>query len=385
MEVLLYTILTLCVLGILSAVILYVVAQKFRVEEDPRIDEVEKMLPGANCGGCGFAGCRGMADALVKQDDISSLFCPVGGGDTMKAVAAYLGKAAPEKEPQVATVRCGGTCEKRPRTNEYNGARSCAVASSLYIGETGCAFGCLGYGDCVAACAFGAITIDPATGLPVVDPDKCTACGACVKACPKKIIELRKKWPKNRAVYVSCVSKDKGAVVMKACKAGCIGCGKCEKVCAFGAITVENNLAYIDPQKCKLCRKCVNECPTGAIRLVGMEPLPKEPKAPAAAKTAPAAAKAAPAAEKAAPAAPAAPKAAPAAEKAAPAAPKAAPAAEKTAPAAPKAAPAAEKAAPAAAKAAPAAEKAAPAAAKAAPAAEKAAPKAEPAAKPKAE
>ena len=385
MEVLLYTILTLCVLGILSAVILYVVAQKFRVEEDPRIDEVEKMLPGANCGGCGFAGCRGMADALVKQDDISSLFCPVGGGDTMKAVAAYLGKAAPEKEPQVATVRCGGTCEKRPRTNEYNGARSCAVASSLYIGETGCAFGCLGYGDCVAACTFGAITIDPATGLPVVDPDKCTACGACVKACPKKIIELRKKWPKNRAVYVSCVSKDKGAVVMKACKAGCIGCGKCEKVCAFGAITVENNLAYIDPQKCKLCRKCVNECPTGAIRLVGMEPLPKEPKAPAAAKTAPAAAKAAPAAEKAAPAAPAAPKAAPAAEKAAPAAPKAAPAAEKTAPAAPKAAPAAEKAAPAAPKAAPAAEKTAPAAAKAAPAAEKAAPKAEPAAKPKAE
>ena len=382
MEVLLYTILTLCVLGILSAVILYVVAQKFRVEEDPRIDEVEKMLPGANCGGCGFAGCRGMADALVKQDDISSLFCPVGGGDTMKAVAAYLGKAAPEKEPQVATVRCGGTCEKRPRTNEYNGARSCAVASSLYIGETGCAFGCLGYGDCVAACTFGAITIDPATGLPVVDPDKCTACGACVKACPKKIIELRKKWPKNRAVYVSCVSKDKGAVVMKACKAGCIGCGKCEKVCAFGAITVENNLAYIDPQKCKLCRKCVNECPTGAIRLVGMEPLPKEPKAPAAAKTAPAAAKAAPAAEK---AAPAAPKAAPAAEKAAPAAPKAAPAAEKTAPAAPKAAPAAEKAAPAAPKAAPAAEKTAPAAAKAAPAAEKAAPKAEPAAKPKAE
>ena len=375
MEVLLYTILTLCVLGILSAVILYVVAQKFRVEEDPRIDEVEKMLPGANCGGCGFAGCRGMADALVKQDDISSLFCPVGGGDTMKAVAAYLGKAAPEKEPQVATVRCGGTCEKRPRTNEYNGARSCAVASSLYIGETGCAFGCLGYGDCVAACTFGAITIDPATGLPVVDPDKCTACGACVKACPKKIIELRKKWPKNRAVYVSCVSKDKGAVVMKACKAGCIGCGKCEKVCAFDAITVENNLAYIDPQKCKLCRKCVNECPTGAIRLVGMEPLPKEPKASAAAKAAPAAPKAAPAA----------PKAAPTAEKAAPAAAKAAPAAEKAAPAAPKAAPAAEKAAPAAPKAAPAAEKAAPAAAEVAPAAEKAAPKAEPAAKPKAE
>ena len=273
---------TLSLLGILAAVVLYFVAQKFKVEEDPRIDEVEKMLPGANCGGCGFAGCRGMADALVKNDDISALFCPVGGGDTMKGIAAYLGKAAPEKEPMVATVRCGGVCDKRPRTNTFDGAKSCAVASSLYVGETACAYGCLGYGDCVAACAFDAIHINPETGIAEVDAEKCTACGACVKACPKKIIELRKKWPKGRAVYVGCVSKDKGAVVMKACKAGCIGCGKCEKVCAFGAITIENNLAYIDSQKCKLCRKCVNECPTGAIKLVGMEPLPKTPKAPAA-------------------------------------------------------------------------------------------------------
>ena len=363
MQVLLFTILTLCALGILSAVILYFVARKFRVEEDPRIDEVEKMLPGANCGGCGFAGCRGMADALVKRDDISDLFCPVGGGDCMKAIASYLGKAAAEKQPEVATVRCGGTCAKRPRTNAYDGAKSCAVAASLYVGETGCAYGCLGYGDCVAACAFDAIRMNPETGLPEVDPDKCTACGACVKACPKKVIELRKKWPKNRAVYVSCVSKDKGAVVMKACKAGCIGCGKCVKVCAFGAITVENNLAYIDPQKCKLCRKCVNECPTGAIRLVGMDPLPKEPKAPAA----PAAPKTAPAAPKTAPAAPAAPAAAkPEAPKAEAA--KAASAVEKPAAGKPAAAkPEAPKAE--AAKAAPAVEKPAagkPAAAKAA-------------------
>lgn len=282
MEILIYTILTLCVLGVLAAVILYVVAQKFRVEEDPRIDEVEKMLPGANCGGCGFAGCRGMADALVKREDISELYCPVGGADTMKRCADYLGKSAPQKEAQTATVRCGGTCAKRPRTNRFDGAKSCAIAASLYVGETGCAFGCLGFGDCVSVCQFGALSMDPETGLPVIDPDKCTACGACVKACPKGIIELRKRWPKNRAVYVSCVSKEKGAVVMKACKAGCIGCGKCEKVCAFGAITVENNLAYIDPQKCKLCRKCVNECPTGAIHLVGMDPLPREPKQPAA-------------------------------------------------------------------------------------------------------
>lgn len=277
-NLLLITILTLCALGVLSAVILYFVAQKFKVEEDPRIDDVEKMLPGANCGGCGFAGCRGMAEALVKRDDISKLYCPVGGGDCMKQCAEYLGKQAPEKEPQVATVRCGGTCEKRPRTNVFDGARSCSVASQLYAGETACAYGCLGLGDCVSVCQFDAIHLNPETGLVEVNPDKCTACGACVTACPKHIIELRKKWPKNRAVFVSCVSKEKGASVMKACKAGCIGCGKCVKVCAFEAIRLENNLAFIDSTKCKLCRKCVNECPTGAIKLVGMEPLPKEPK-----------------------------------------------------------------------------------------------------------
>ncbi|MBR4037932.1 MAG: Fe-S cluster domain-containing protein, partial [Tidjanibacter sp.] len=269
MGVLGYTILTLCVLGAVLAAVLYFVAQKFKVEEDPRIDEVEKMLPGANCGGCGFAGCRGMAEALVKNDDISALYCPVGGGDVMKAVASYLGKAAPEREPQVAVVRCAGSCANRPRTNQFNGAPSCAVVAATYGGETGCTFGCLGKGDCTAVCEFGAITMNPETGLPEVDDEKCTACGACVKACPKGVIELRKKFPKSRKVYVSCVNKDKGGVARKSCKAACIGCGKCAKVCPFGAITVENNLAFIDSTKCRLCRKCVVECPTGAIVEVG--------------------------------------------------------------------------------------------------------------------
>lgn len=278
MNELLLTVLTLSVLGALLAVILYFVAQQFKVREDPRIGEVEKMLPGANCGGCGFAGCRAMAEALVSRDDISTLFCPVAGGEVMKEAATFLGKAAPEKNPQVATLRCGGSCQKRQKTNKYDGAKSCAVVNTMYVGESDCAYGCLGYGDCANVCIFGAIRLNPETGLIEIDPDKCTACGACVKACPKQLIELRRKWPKDRAIYVACRSRDKGAVVMKACKAGCIGCGKCAKVCPFGAITMDGSLAFIDSEKCKLCRKCVNECPTGAIHLINMEPLAKEPK-----------------------------------------------------------------------------------------------------------
>lgn len=278
-EVLLYTVSTLCALGVLAALILYFVARKFKVYEDPRIDTVESMLPSANCGGCGFPGCRGLADALVKQDDISSLYCPVGGMGTMKQVAEFLGKAAPEKEPQIAEVRCNGSCDKRPRTNKYDGAPSCAVAAALYGGETGCNYGCLGKGDCVVVCNFDAIHINPETDLPEVDAEKCTACGACVKACPHFIIELRKKGPKNRRVYVSCVNKDKGAVARKACQVACIACKKCEKVCPFEAITVENNLAYIDPYKCRLCRKCVTECPTSAIVEVNFPPKVVKPAA----------------------------------------------------------------------------------------------------------
>ena len=280
MNTLVLTVLTLSILGVLLAVVLYFVAQKFKVEEDPRIDEVEKMLPGANCGGCGFAGCRAMSEALVKNDDIDSLFCPVAGGDAMKSIAQYLGKTAAEKAPMVATMLCGGTCQKRPKVNHYDGALSCAVVNTFYVGESGCAFGCIGYGDCVQACKFGAMTLNPETGLVDINPDKCTACGACVKTCPKNLIELRKKWPKNRAIYVACRSKNRGSVVMKVCKAGCIGCGKCAKVCPFGAITIDSYLAYINPDKCKLCRKCVNECPTGAITIKNMERLPKEPVAP---------------------------------------------------------------------------------------------------------
>ena len=266
-----YTIISLCAIGIASAVILYFVAQKFKVEEDPRIDTVESILPGANCGGCGKPGCRGFAEATVKATSLDGLFCPVGGAETMTKVAAALGMEVTAQTPQIAVVRCNGTCDHRQRTSQYDGYKSCAIEHSLYRGETDCTFGCLGCGDCVTACPFDAIHMDE-NGLPVVSEEKCVACGACVKACPRNIIELRNKGAKDRRVFVCCVNKDKGNIARKACTAACIGCGKCVKECPFEAITLENNLAYIDFRKCRLCRKCVSVCPTHAIHEVNFPP-----------------------------------------------------------------------------------------------------------------
>lgn len=280
MNIIVLPLIVLGVLGCLAAVVLFLVARKFNVEEDPRIDLVEEVLPSANCGGCGFAGCRNFAEACVNADSLDNLNCPVGGTSTMTKVGEILGLTANATDPMVAVVRCNGSHKNCQRTNTYDGAKSCAIANSLYIGETDCSFGCLGFGDCVTACLFDAIHINPETGLPEVDEDKCTACGACVKACPKGIIELRKKGPKNRRIFVSCMNKDKGGIARKACSVACIGCGKCVKECQFDAITIENNLAYIDFTKCRLCRKCVDVCPTGSIHELNFPPRKKQEAVP---------------------------------------------------------------------------------------------------------
>jgi Na+-translocating ferredoxin:NAD+ oxidoreductase subunit B len=275
-HIILITIISLSLLALVSAVILYFIAQRFKVYEDPRIDEVQAVLPAANCGGCGYAGCRSLAEALVNAETFDGLYCPVGGAEVMAGAAKILGKEAPVVDPQVAVLLCNGTPENRPRTSNYTGASDCRISNSLYIGESDCSYGCLGFGDCVKACTFGAMTIDPLTGLPVIIDDNCVACGACVKACPRNIIELRKKAKKERKIYVACSNCDKGGPARRACKVACIACSKCVKVCEFGAITIENNLAYIDAKKCTFCRKCVTECPTNSI--IELNFAPRKPK-----------------------------------------------------------------------------------------------------------
>jgi electron transport complex protein RnfB len=267
------TIVSLSLLALISAVILFFVAQKFKVFEDPRIDQIQEVLPAANCGGCGFAGCRNFAEELVKSDSFEGLNCPVGGSDVMSAAAKILGREAPVVDPLVAVLLCNGTPEFRPRTSKYNGAADCRISNNLYAGETDCSYGCMGLGDCVRACAFDAMNMDSSSELPIIKDDKCVACGACVKACPRHLIELRKKAKKDRKIYVACSNCDKGGPAKRACKVACIGCSKCFKVCEFDAITIENNLAYIDAKKCTFCRKCVTECPTNSIIELNFPPL----------------------------------------------------------------------------------------------------------------
>ncbi len=277
-QVILSAVVSLGAIGGTAAIILYFVARQFKVIEDPRIDLVDDKLPAANCGGCGYAGCRAFAEALVKTGDLDNLYCPVGGNDLVAEIAPILGVEASEKAPQVAVLRCNGTREHAVPKVNYDGPRSCAWAHSLFAGEAGCPNGCLGLNDCVRSCDFHAMYTDKDTGLPVVVEENCVACGACVDACPRSIIEIRPQGKKSRRIYVTCVNTEKGAPAKKSCQVACIGCGKCVKECPFEAITLQNNLAYIDPHKCKLCRKCAPVCPTGCILELNFPPRKVKPK-----------------------------------------------------------------------------------------------------------
>lgn len=249
------------VVGLLVGLLLVWVAGKFEVKVDEKEAAVRDLLPGNNCGGCGYAGCDALAAAIAKGEAVVSA-CPVGGASVASAISEVMGVEAGGTKPMVAFVRCAGTCDKSKRKSEYYGVQDCRIAA-VVPGKTSkkCSYGCMGFGTCVKECPFDAIHL--VDGVAVVDKAKCKACGKCVAVCPNQLIELV---PHSAQYLVGCSSRDKGKITKGNCEAGCIGCKKCEKVCEQGAVSVENNVAKIDYSKCINCGKCAEGCPTGIIR-----------------------------------------------------------------------------------------------------------------------
>ena len=246
--------------GLFIGVFLGVAGKKFAVEVDEKEVAVREALPGNNCGGCGYPGCDGLAAAIAKGEAPVN-GCPVGGEPVGKMIAAIMGQEVVETARQVAYVKCAGTCEKTKDNYEYTGVEDCEMMAFIPGGGAkSCTYGCLGFGSCVKACPFHAIHI--VDGIAVVDKEACKACGKCVAVCPKHLIEIV---PYDQKHLVKCNSQDKGKAVMQACTAGCIGCKMCEKACKFEAVTVENNIAHIDYEKCKDCGACAVKCPKKVI------------------------------------------------------------------------------------------------------------------------
>ncbi len=246
--------------GLFIGVFLGISGKKFAVEVDEREEAVLNALPGNNCGGCGYPGCSGLATAIVEgKADIGA--CPVGGSPVAEKIGEIMGMSAEEQIRQVAFVKCGGTSELAKDEYEYFGIEDCVMAHMMQDGgPKGCSYGCLGFGTCVKACPFDAIHI--MEGIAVVDREKCKACGKCVAVCPKQLIEM---FPYDQKNIVQCNSHDNGKTVRAVCQVGCIGCRICEKNCEAKAVTVTDNLAYVDPAKCKNYGVCAEKCPRKII------------------------------------------------------------------------------------------------------------------------
>ena len=259
MDIILITTAVFTVIGAIVGAGLVFTGKKFAVEVDEREAAVRELLPGNNCGACGFAGCDAMAAAIARGEAPVN-GCPVGGTPVAKKIGAVMGVEAGDVQRKIAFVRCKGSCEYTQNQGSYIGIADCASAVRAGLALTNCDYGCVGLGSCVKACPQGAISVR--NGVAVVDRRKCVGCGLCAKACPKKLIELI---PETHLVAVQCSNRDKGPQVKQVCSAGCIGCMLCTRQCEAGAITVENNLAHIDYEACTQCGKCAEKCPAKVI------------------------------------------------------------------------------------------------------------------------
>jgi len=257
----LMSVITLGGMGLLFGLFLALASKKFAVSVDSRLENILKILPGSNCGACGFAGCRGMAEALLRGDP-GAISCPAISEEAAYKIGEILGKKVEMRVAKVARVMCQG--DESKAKYDYQGVEDCRAAHLLAEGYKACTYACLGLGTCKAVCPFDAIFWEKGK-IPEILMDKCTACGICIEACPTKVISLI---PKKARVYVKCSSHDKGAIVRKICEVGCIACGICVKVCEPEAIELENNLAVIDYEKCTNCGICVEKCPTNSIVMV---------------------------------------------------------------------------------------------------------------------
>lgn len=255
-------------LGLVFGLVLAIASKVFYVKTDPRLEQLNECLPGANCGGCGYAGCGGYAEAVLKGEaEIGK--CASGGNECAEKMAEIMGVKAEKVARKVALVRCSGykgVDESGKPTGakmkgDYEGIKDCLAASKVAgRGPLICKFGCLGFGNCVAQCKYDAISI--VDGVAKVDQDKCVGCMSCASACPRNLIVPVEY---GRHVVIACASTAKGAVTIRGCSSGCIGCGLCQKICPNGAITVEQNLATIDYSKCTGCGICATVCPKKLI------------------------------------------------------------------------------------------------------------------------
>lgn len=250
-------------IGLLCAVMLAAASKIMHVPGDDGTDRLREVLPGVNCGACGYSGCDGYARALASG--AATNLCVPGGAAVSRQISEILGVTFSDVQGQVAAVRCGGTLDKTGRKMDYAGIETCHAAKQLFGGEGACRYACLGYGDCAAVCPEDAICIE--AGIARVDVRRCVGCGLCEKACPKDLILML---PDTVKMIVRCASRDRGAETRRVCSAGCICCKRCEEVCPTGAVKVTDNLAAIDYDRCIGCGQCAKVCPTGCIQIADM-------------------------------------------------------------------------------------------------------------------